>query len=170
MQHETIPNSMVIPVAAGNWILAWFPKSIDELSGRYCTCKQGDSGLSPIFAYYIPSRMVFVGYIVIYPWYFPWSPHDLLAHLRPQEVVLAAVRQCGLALRHAASELRRDWDVAMAAVRQNGAAPRFPQEIGLNEDLPTILINFNPCLMGFDGDHMESRSNDMILALSQNPS
>lgn len=111
-----------------------------------------------------------MGYIVIYPWYFPWSPHDLLAHLRPQEVVLAAVRQCGLALRHAASELRRDWDVAMAAVRQNGAAPRFPQEIGLNEDLPTILINFNPCLMGFDGDHMESRSNDMILALSQNPS
>jgi hypothetical protein len=54
----------------------------------------------------------------------------------------------------------------VAAVQQNGAAPRFPQEIGLNEALPTILINFNPFLMGFHGDQMESRSNDMILANS----
>jgi hypothetical protein len=34
--------------------------------------------------------------------------------------------------------------------------PDFPQEIGLNEDLPAILINFNQFLMGFHGDHMES--------------
>ena len=157
---------MVIPVAAGKWILAWFSKSIDELSGRYYVNRE-----IPVYPQFLPIISPAEWYFwVIYPWYFPWSPHDLLAHLRPQEVVLAAVRQCGLALRHAASELRRDLDVAMAAVQQNGAAPRFPQEIGLNLDLPTILINFNPCLMGFDGDHMESRSNNMILALSQNPS
>ena len=46
----------------------------------------------------------------------------------------------------------------------------FGSNDGQNEDLPTILINFNPFLMGFHGDQMESRSNDMILALFQNPS
>ena len=31
VQDETVPNSMVIPVDAGKWILALLSKSIDEL-------------------------------------------------------------------------------------------------------------------------------------------
>ena len=52
----------------------------------------------------------------------PWDHHISMGspYLAWQELVLAAVRQCGLALRHAAGALRKDWDVAMAAVQQNG--------------------------------------------------
>jgi len=42
-----------------------------------------------------------------------------------REIVLAAVAQCGYALRHAASELKADREIVLAAVAQNEEAWKY---------------------------------------------
>lgn len=59
------------------------------------------------------------------------------------QVVLAAVKKCGLNLKHASYALRRDCEIVWAAVRQNGAAFRYclpgPAKDGMLDDRTFVM-------------------------------
>lgn len=70
------------------------------------------------------------------------------------EVVLAAVRRHGEALRHAHERLRADTAIVLEAVRQNGSALRYADE-ALTADREVVLAAISAAPGGcFDGDKL----------------
>ena len=72
----------------------------------------------------------------------PWSLHDLNQFKDDKEVVLAAVRQNGLVLQFASSELQNDQDVVRVAMGQNKDALKFASvEIQSNQGFINEAMN-----------------------------
>lgn len=68
-------------------------------------------------------------------------------NLQKKEIVLAAVKQNGMALQFASGELRNNYEIVLAAVKQNGMALKFTPGNLADEFEPNVRNNFNIVLV-----------------------
>jgi hypothetical protein len=86
------------------------------------------------------------------------------------EVVKAAVKQNGLALRHASKELRADSDVVKAAVKQSGMALcHASEELRANKEVVLDAVAQQPQSIEFASDALKQNKNFILKCIKTRP-
>ncbi|WP_044881509.1 DUF4116 domain-containing protein [Neochlamydia sp. EPS4] len=84
-----------------------------------------------------------------------------------KEIMLAAVKQNGLALQFASRELKEDKEVVLAAVKQNGLALQFAsQELKENKEVVLAAVKQNGLALQFVSEELKN-GKDIVLAAGQ---
>lgn len=89
---------------------------------------------------------------------------NLQRFARDPDIVLAAVKQNGMALRHADPDLRGDFDIAFAAVQQDGNALQYVgRNLKANRDIVLAAIQRSGCVLQF-ADPALSRDMEFLMS------
>ena len=79
-----------------------------------------------------------------------------------KEVVLAAVKRCGVALKYSHKKLKRDKTIVMAAVQHNGCALQYAHEsLKSNEAVVMAAVQHSGCALQYA--HESLKSNEAIV-------